>query len=234
MRWSNEAIEKTLGIRSGLLHELLTEGDDWSFVVKSHALVESAVTHLIVATIRQPQVHDFFARLELSNATTGKLAVVKKLDLSPEAHRRFIRELSELRNQLVHDVRNVDFSFKKHLAEMDAAGKKRFANAFDGIFAGSKSTGPKADIFWKLAADPRFLVWSSTMIVVSWCYSAKVKEELDARKAELDQEMARHDAEMAGIARELLHDLFKALAEKDRPSIRVRRKKARGGKPSDA
>jgi hypothetical protein len=217
-----------LGIRSGLLTELMTDGDDWSFVIKSHAVIEGAVTHLIVATIRQPQVHDVFARLELSNEATGKLAVAKKLDLLPKPHRRFIRALSELRNQLAHDVRNVDFSFSSYLAQMDAGQRKTFDTAFGGIF--SESEGAKSDphdakrhLFWKWAANPRFLVWASTFIVISWCYSAKVREELDSRLLELDREVARNDAELAELARTLLPDLLKALAEKG-ATIRVRQK----------
>ena len=41
--------ETELGITPGFLDRLLTEGDDWSFVIKVHAVAETALTHLLTA-----------------------------------------------------------------------------------------------------------------------------------------------------------------------------------------
>jgi len=86
-------------------------------VIKLHALLESAVSQLLVNALAREELADVFASLEMSNTKTGKFAFVKALDLLPKAHLDFIRELSELRNQLVHFVKNVSFNITEHFSE---------------------------------------------------------------------------------------------------------------------
>src|SRR6187551_2310931 len=40
-------IEQQLGLPVGFLRELYDRGDDWSFVIKAHAFLEAALTHLL-------------------------------------------------------------------------------------------------------------------------------------------------------------------------------------------
>lgn len=111
---TTQAVEETLrslGVARSFFDDLLTKGDDWTFIIKIHALVEAALTHLIVAELERPELADIIAKLETSDTRTGKVAFVKALKLLDDHHRRFVRALSELRNGLVHDVRNTSFSF---------------------------------------------------------------------------------------------------------------------------
>ena len=41
------AFEPTLGLRAGLVEDLIQQDDDWSFVIKAHAIVEAAITQLL-------------------------------------------------------------------------------------------------------------------------------------------------------------------------------------------
>ena len=50
--------------------------NDWSFVIKLHALVEAAVAHLLTEQLSRPELSDLFAHLDISNKTTGKAAFV--------------------------------------------------------------------------------------------------------------------------------------------------------------
>lgn len=109
-----QAVEETLrslGVARSFFDDLLTKGDDWTFVIKIHALVEAALTYLLVSELERPELADVIAKLETSDTRTGKVAFVKALKLLDDHHRRFVRALSELRNGLVHDVRNTSFSF---------------------------------------------------------------------------------------------------------------------------
>lgn len=102
-------LERHIGVRSGFVRRLVRE-DDWSFVIKLHALFEAVCTHLLLYHFKEPNLADVFARLELSDKTAGKVAFLGKLELLNADNRRFIATLSELRNSLVHDVRNSEFS----------------------------------------------------------------------------------------------------------------------------
>ncbi len=97
-----------------LLHE-----NDWSFVIKSHALIEAATTEMIIHHLGEERLKGVVERLPLSDTQVGKIAVVKDLALLDDDQRKFVRWFSELRNKLVHRIENVNFTFKDHLKKLD-------------------------------------------------------------------------------------------------------------------
>ena len=84
--------------------------DDWSFIIKTQALVEAALTHLLVHTLNRPELAASLGKLNYKT----KMQFVEALDRSLEARDiRFLYAINELRNTVVHDVRNVTFEPKK-------------------------------------------------------------------------------------------------------------------------
>lgn len=124
-------IENQLGLPAGFLLGLYTHEDDWSFVIKSHAFLEAALTHLLADHLGKEDLLPVFAYLETSNVRTGKLAFVKAFDLLDKGARRFIHTLSELRNDLVHEVSNVGFTFAAYVNNLSDKERKEFIGAFD-------------------------------------------------------------------------------------------------------
>jgi hypothetical protein len=122
-------LEAKIGVPANFFRNL-NDTDDWSFVIKLHALFEAACTHLLLFHFKEPQLAEVFSRLELSNKSTGKVAFLEKLELIGKENRRFIATLSELRNSLVHDVRNAEFSLKAMVERLDAQALKNMAIAF--------------------------------------------------------------------------------------------------------
>lgn len=122
-------LEAKIGVRENFFKDLLAE-DDWSFVIKLHALFEAACTHLLLFHFKEPELMDIFARLELSNKTTGKIAFLGKIELLGKENRRLVSALSEMRNSLVHDVRNAEFALEVMVAGFDSTALKQFALAF--------------------------------------------------------------------------------------------------------
>ena len=124
-----EELERKLGLSPGFVDALLKE-DDWSFVIKLHALFESVCTHLLVYHFRESSIHDVVSHLELSNKRTGKVAFSKALGLLGDDARRYISSLSELRNKLVHDVRQSTFRLAEMVGAFDAKALKAFTKTF--------------------------------------------------------------------------------------------------------
>jgi hypothetical protein len=122
-------LERDIGVQAGFF-ERLVEEDDWSFVIKLHALFEAACAHLLLFHFREPALAEIVARLELSNKTTGKIAFLAALELVGKRSRRYIAALSELRNDLVHDVRNAEFKLQDWFASLDPAEQKTVAISF--------------------------------------------------------------------------------------------------------
>jgi len=142
-------LERDCGLPTGFCFALLRESD-WSFVIKLHALLESAISQLLVHSLSRKELADIFAGLEMSNTRTGKLAFVKALDLLPKRHLDFMRALSELRNQLVHRIKNVSFDIAAHFLEerkrfTSAADSRKFADKWGfGLRDGDKPVEPVA------------------------------------------------------------------------------------------
>ena len=127
-------IENQLGLPTGFLRGLYDHEDDWSFVIKAHAFLEAALTHLLADHLGKEDLLPVFAYLETSNVRTGKLAFVKAFDLLDKGARRFIHTLSELRNDLVHEVSNVGFNFATYVGNLSDKERKEFIGAFDYAF----------------------------------------------------------------------------------------------------
>ena len=176
-------LEAELGIESGLLEKMFDD-DDWSFVIKTHAVLEAAVTHLLAGALNEPRLVPFLARLELSGTTIGKLPVVKALELLGDEERRFVRSMSELRNDLVHDIRNLGFTFKTHVERMDRATLVRFRKNFDTWTTGGTHEelfGKKVDVVEFFRSNPKLAIWYSTMVTLAMIYERR-QLEFDKRQ----------------------------------------------------
>ena len=159
-------IEKKLGLKLGFFEALDDENEnDWSFVIKLHALAEAAISYLLTENLGRPELADIFARLDMSNKATGKAAFVKALGLLDEPERRFVSALSELRNKLVHGVQNVDFDLAQHVEQMKPRDRDGFLNNFNLV--STEVTDDVRDLF---RHDPRQALWYSSMAFLAAVY----------------------------------------------------------------
>jgi hypothetical protein len=86
----------------------LVEDDDWAFVVKAHALLESVVCSLLATHVREPELERVLAgRVEME----ARIEMLKAFKLVDDADRAMMRTLSRLRNHLVHNARQTSFKF---------------------------------------------------------------------------------------------------------------------------
>ena len=121
----------------------LEDGDDWSFAIKIHSLIEWALNKLVVDAIRDERLAKVISRLDTSDKLRGKMAFVKALELLPAEARGFVSILSELRNDLVHNAASFVFSFSSWVSNMSPEAFKNFTNALNFGFE-----GPIADEKW--------------------------------------------------------------------------------------
>jgi len=159
-------LEERIGVTPGFFDRLDTEDDsDWAFVIKLHALIEAAISHLLATELRRQQLEKVFSRLDISNKHTGKAAFVEALELLDKPARTFMHSLSTLRNSLVHDVKNVDFELDTHVADMNEQKKKQFIADFNLI-----STEVTNDVRQLFLVDPRQALWYSGMAFLGLVY----------------------------------------------------------------
>ncbi|MGE3154680.1 MAG: hypothetical protein AB7G48_18390 [Nitrospiraceae bacterium] len=122
-------ILQSVGLPGDFLEHLLRESD-WSLVIKLHAVFESVLASLIVQRLATPQTAEVVSHLEFNNAKSGKVAFARALGLLESRDVAFLRGLSELRNQLVHRIENISFTFSRCVAGHSAAERKKFKKEF--------------------------------------------------------------------------------------------------------
>lgn len=163
-------IENRLGLAEGFFRSVRGESD-WAFIIKIHALLEAAFSDRICANLVRPELLDIMSAIPMSDSHCGKVAFANSLGMlgdgeQARAHRGFIRYLSELRNMLAHDPRNVDYNL---MAELDnkPTRESRFA-----LFRKSDSfSSNDNDVFENVfLVNPKMVVWWSAVSTLARIY----------------------------------------------------------------
>lgn len=118
-----EYVTKQLGLPDHFVLGLLKE-DDWSFIIKTHALLEAAVIRAIENQLCGHSISKFLEQLSMSRC----LDFAKELQAIEPRLLSMIRLVSRIRNDIVHDVTKFSFSFTEYLSNQD----KR--NSFQCLF----------------------------------------------------------------------------------------------------
>lgn len=142
----------------------LLNSDDWSMIIKAHALIETIVTELIIAQTEEEKLKPLIERLPLSDNQIGKLKIAKDYNLLTNEQCTFVRRFSELRNMIVHKFENVNFNIKNHIESFDKNQKKSWLKAIVW-YAEDEETKQN----WEQISveQPSVGLWFSTMMFVS-------------------------------------------------------------------
>jgi hypothetical protein len=202
-----------LGFCDGLLHE-----DDWSFVIKLHALLEAALTALLAEHVGDGMLEGVFSRLAMNDKETGKVAFAEALDLLNADERRFLRGLSEMRNDLVHQIRNVSFTIRSHVDTLNPQQRKAFVKRF--ALGAEDRDGPGFQSDYAIQ-NPRLFIWQGGLLVVAIAMlrieTLKSERRLQEAYLNLWQGTVAEPAEAASAYTELQSLLLKAQSTGDVP-----------------
>jgi hypothetical protein len=131
------ALEQALGLRKGFIAALPSD-DDWSFIIKAHALLEAAVSQLLAHELGRTELIDVFSRLDMAASGYGKLTFGKALGILEDPTPRYIRALREIRNDFVHQVSNADARLSEYLRKRPTSDLKAKHRALDLLFGDHK------------------------------------------------------------------------------------------------
>ncbi|MBN2594524.1 MAG: hypothetical protein JXA81_13530 [Sedimentisphaerales bacterium] len=131
-----QLISKELSLPKDFAICLLRE-DDWSFVLKSHALIEACVIHALDARFQEHSIRDFPKDLSMAK----RVDLAKQLGVLSEDMLGPIRILSSIRNNLAHDIKQVRFTFDSYLADDD--NRNAFHSRFLRNASGTLEIGGK-------------------------------------------------------------------------------------------
>ncbi|MFN7917391.1 MAG: hypothetical protein U0Q55_18745 [Vicinamibacterales bacterium] len=165
-----------LKLREDFLADLLLDKDDWSFVVKSHALLEAAVCALLVVHLRKHELDEVLSeQVEMS----ARIEMTKALGLTTDADRKAMRALSNLRNRLVHNAKDTNFRFVEHFKNKDV--RRNFSDTFGHAWPDPvPGTDPSTSRSDYVIANPKLAIFQSVTGIALHVVSemAKIQDEL--------------------------------------------------------
>lgn len=175
-------LESELGLPERFFDTLVKE-DDWSFVIKLHALFESALS-FVVGHRLGTQVAGVVARLDM-NGARGKVAFARALEILEDEEVRFLDLLSALRNRCAHGIRQaVEFSLPAYVAGLDRDGRKNFQRAIchkdvDKVITIGGISVTRGQF---VIENPKIEIWLASLYVLAGLYMLKEIEEFTRRK----------------------------------------------------
>jgi hypothetical protein len=153
-------LEKDLKIPVGFFMNLLQE-NDWSFIIKTHAVIEAAVSQAL-ASILDEKLLPVFRRLELSDERTGKIIFAKHLDILKPNQYKFVKRLSELRNRVVHNIKEIDFDLQAYVASLDKNQRRSLLNTLASGLT-DKAREWRAELF---IDSPKVEIWLNMISIL--------------------------------------------------------------------
>jgi hypothetical protein len=162
-------LEDELGLPANWLFTLVKESD-WSFVIKLHALFEAALTHLLEASLQKPELGEFISRMNTSGRL-GKVAMARALELVDKEQARYLELLSRMRNDCVHDVRNVSFTLSAHAEKVSKEDRSNMVELVRRNTARGAQVGPLDELV--MQGDLKTAVWLTGVNVVAVMYNQK-------------------------------------------------------------
>lgn len=185
-------LESSLKLDAGFIDRLLDE-DDWSFVIKCHAIAEAVVSTLLSTHLNSPKLQAPLSELDIGHPKYGKIALTKALELTTPFDRRFMVELSKLRNQLAHRIDYISFKFEQHVETLDKQQTDNFVNAFGYCYLDENEKG-KAYVSNRSAVleQPKETILKSLRLLLA---IATLQMETDKHV----QTIAKHKTELADM-----------------------------------
>lgn len=174
-------LEVLLGLPGGFYSALLKE-DDWSFVIKLSALFEAASGQALSAKLQHSEIETELSYLDQANPKYGKVTLMLKLNIITKEQSKFLTELAELRNKLVHNVSEVSFDWESYISNFDKNKKKSFAKVFGhGIHENFVINDIPLNRTEFTVENPKMAIWVTANEVLA-CLHADIKGSNDIKK----------------------------------------------------
>ena len=160
---SIDTISEDINKNNDFLFELLND-NDWSFVIKAHALLETIITELIICKIEEAKLKPLIDKIPLHDTQVSKIKILKTYGLITKEQETFIKTLSEIRNNIVHKFENINFSFSKYVEGLDKNQKKVWKNKIVWFKFSEKTINDMKNLS---LSNPKNAIWFSIFLYIS-------------------------------------------------------------------
>lgn len=162
--------EEELKLPKGLILGLLTQDNDWSFLIKTHALVDAALAHILVHELKRKEIIEYIERLNWGGLA-GKLELSQKLKVINDLEKNYLEVLNSLRNKMAHNIRNSNFDMATYFD-----GKNKESNKLVDKYVSAlakMSGGKKLHLRDAFLQNPRNHLFSIGFILIAKAFQVK-------------------------------------------------------------
>jgi hypothetical protein len=127
-------MEEVLGLPWTSVMAIRDEAD-WSFTIKIHAILETALNYALVKQLQNDRLAKLISYLPTNSnpndTKAGKLGFIRVYEILPDNDCKFIASLSEARNRMAHESKNLGWTIEDWLKtfENDTTRNRFFASA---------------------------------------------------------------------------------------------------------
>lgn len=163
-----EDIEKRLGLPAGVLSELRNGKDDWTFVLRLHAIADVALLHLVDVHVRK----DGFRAYVESLTHGAKIRLARALRLLDPWEEQALNALSDVRAAYAHKITAMGQTLADRFAAMTQKQRTQTLSLLAGaVHLGEKPTPQlRREVREFVELSPRHALWLTTMNVVRKAY----------------------------------------------------------------
>lgn len=187
-----QAIEAAFNLPDGFVNSLMNESD-WSLIIKSNALIESASTRMLTLYFGKAELEEVFSVMGMGNLRSGKMAFISALNLLSRKNREFIGCLASLRNKLAHDISNVNFSLVEYFQLLPEDKLQRYLKHLNLRLESMEVAGDVIagdDLILKF---PAIVIWTSLLDCLTEIYMQSASGVLWNQRIQKLREAVRKD-----------------------------------------
>lgn len=179
MNLSISKFENDLNIPQGFYSKLLNE-DDWSFIIKLSAFLETASTDVLSKVLGYKELESPISYLDYGNPKSGKVVMMEKMEIITKQQSKTLRKFLEIRNKVAHRLEDVNFTFEKHISNFkDKNQEKEFLKNFGSSVKESfefkqKKLNKKNFVL----ENPKLIVWFTIREIIGYMYLSKEEKEI--------------------------------------------------------
>jgi hypothetical protein len=166
-RWLVDTIGVSDTFLAETFHHAFSEDDDWSFVIRFHALIESGLNRLLANHFNDERMSDLLSDLPV-HGRMSKMAFARDLDLLSSSQQAFVRVFSTARNRAVHDVRSARFNLISYADSLSPENRQRWRNGLCGVIGPEFPFGGETYSTTEITeSNPRYIIFLSTVFLMA-------------------------------------------------------------------
>ena len=147
--------------------EDLLQGDDWTYIIRLHALLETAITWALEIHLQPHPIGDFLARLNFAGRGSSKLELAEQLGILDQDSRKYVSGINTIRNRLAHNIRHLRFDLARYVEDLSEEHRRQFVSNCCALVDPKIAADTLKEERVSNIPAPKLILWAEGILVVA-------------------------------------------------------------------